>query len=76
MWLFIGADVCVSRIQLCSERLLTVKESVECVVLCGQLTQVLAYMAGTHPSMDYTQKSKTRESRERKSERQRERGLD
>lgn len=76
MWLFIGADVCVSRIQLCSEKLLTVEGSVEYVVLRGRLMQVLADMAGAHPSMDYTHKSKTRESRERKSERQRERGLD
>ncbi len=52
------------------------KESVECVVLGGQLTQVLADMAGAHPSMDYTHKSIMRENRERKSEKQRERGLD
>lgn len=66
----------MSRIQLYSERLLTVEESVECVVLHGRLTQVLADTAGAHPGMDYTQMSKTRESRERNSERQREQGLD
>lgn len=43
---------CVSRIQLCSEKMLTVEGSVEYVVLRGQLMQVLADMAGAHPSMD------------------------
>lgn len=62
MWLFIKADVCVSRIQLCSKRLLTGEES---VVLHSRLTQVPADTAGAQPGMDYTHKSKMREKAER-----------
>jgi len=63
-------------VQLCSERLLTVEESVECVVWRSWLMQVPADMAGTHPGMDYMHKNKTREKAVREKVRHRERGLD
>lgn len=61
-------------VQLCSERLLTVEESVECVVLRSWLMQVPADIAGTQPGMDH--KNKTREKAVREKERQKVRRLD
>lgn len=71
-WLQLGW--CLCDVQLCSERLLTVEESVECVVLRRWLMQVPADMAGTQPDMDH--KNKMREKAVREKEKQKVRRLD